>query len=293
MPHFIHLSDEDIYSIIAFLRSDDPWVQAQDVDDYDSKPSLLSKILLRTVFKPNEYPKEKKVAPDISDKVAYGKYLSDGMLDCYSCHSASFTTMDVVNTEKSEGYYGGGNETKDFSGRTIYTPNITMDEEHGIGKWTEQDFIRAVKYGFRPDNTYMRAPMSRLIELTDEEASAIWAYLQTVPKLKTARKKSEEINLAANATEGQKLYYKYGCQSCHGDAGTGQCDLRQAHQKYSSNADLKKWIEDPSQFVKDSKMPTWKDLIKEEEYGPLMEYVRQLGEKSMKEGKPMGMLEKK
>ena len=51
-----NLSDEDLRDIIAFLRSDDPLVQARDVDGRESKPSFLGKVLCQVTFKPFPYP---------------------------------------------------------------------------------------------------------------------------------------------------------------------------------------------------------------------------------------------
>ena len=56
-----------------------------------------------------------------------------------------------------------------------------MDPETGVGNWTEEDFIKSVKMGIRPDQISNRYPMMAFSLLTDDEVSAIWAYLQTVP----------------------------------------------------------------------------------------------------------------
>ena len=77
------MSNEDILSIIAFLRSDDSLVKAVNIDDHDSEYSLLAKFLGTFIIKPNEYPTHPINAPSITDKVAYGKYLALGVLDCY------------------------------------------------------------------------------------------------------------------------------------------------------------------------------------------------------------------
>jgi cytochrome c2 len=189
--------------------------------------------------------------------------------------------MDLQHPENSEGYLGGGNQLRDYNGRTVYSQNITPDKETGIGNWTEAQFIRAVRDGFRPDNTPIRYPMERYNEFTDDELAAVYAYLRTVPPLHNPNKVSEEIKLAdANASLGKKIYYKYACTSCHGETGVATCDLRPAASKYQSNDSLIAWIRDPSKYKPDTKMPTWNGVIKEEEYLPLAEYVRQLGERS-------------
>lgn len=83
MPKFPHISDEDLYSIIAFLRSDNPLVQPSDSNPPPIVPSFLTKFLANTAFGPLPYPDEPIVAPDPGDKVAYGKYLATAKFDCY------------------------------------------------------------------------------------------------------------------------------------------------------------------------------------------------------------------
>lgn len=66
---------------------------------------------------------------------------------------------------------------------TFYGPNITPDRRHGIGRWTDADFIRAMREGVGPDGqhyypvfpytSYTKVPVADLLD--------IWAYLATVP----------------------------------------------------------------------------------------------------------------
>jgi mono/diheme cytochrome c family protein len=181
MPKFPNLSDEDLYSIIAFLKSDHPLVQPSDHVIPELKPNLLAKMLSRTVFKPLPYPGEPILAPPLSDRVAYGKYLVTAKFDCYACHSADFKSNDVMEPELSKGYLGGGNILRDKEMNEIPSSNLTMDKETGLGSWTEEEFIKTLRFGMRPDNTPLRFPMVPAPMITDQEASAIWAYLQTIP----------------------------------------------------------------------------------------------------------------
>ena len=183
MPKFPHLSDEDLFSIIAFLRSDHPLVQPSENNPPDVNPSFLAKMLSRTAFKPLPYPEGPVNAPPVSDKVAYGKYLVDSKFDCFACHSASFKKIDVMTPENSKGYFGGGNTLLDKDLNEIYSSNLTMDKETGLGNWTEEDFIKTLRFGMRPDQTPVRYPMVPSPMITDEEASAIWNYLQSLPTI--------------------------------------------------------------------------------------------------------------
>lgn len=273
-----HLSDDDLESIVAFLRSDDPLVAPLAFDPPGvSRPSFLTKLLTHTVFRPLPYPAHRIEAPLVSDKVAYGRYLSSG-LGCYACHSADFKTIDELEPEKSAGFMGGGNPVTDQNGDVVPTSNITFDEETGIGRWSEADFTRALRTGVRPDGAILLYPMEPRPELTDEDCAALYAYLKTVPKLrhKVARTVREA---PANAGVGQAIYVKYGCISCHGATGVGLADLRQAAQHYPTDAAIEAWIKNPPAFKPGTKMPPWEGVIEEGEYPALIAYVRELGRK--------------
>lgn len=181
MSRFPHMSDDDIYSLVAFLRSDRPMVQASDKQWPPQQPNFLAKALVRTVFKPAPYPEKPVEAPPVSDRVAYGRYMADYVLECYMCHSASFQTNDIMNTHESEGYYGGGNSLYDRQRTLIPSANLTMHKEYGIGAWTKEQFGEAVRFGKRPDGRPLSEVMPKFTIMTDDEVDAIWAYLQTVP----------------------------------------------------------------------------------------------------------------
>jgi len=271
-----HLSDDDLESIVAFVRSDDPLVGASpDHPPGRTQPTFLTKFLAHTLFKPLPFPNQRISAPPASDKVAYGRYLSDA-LGCYSCHSRDFKTMNEREPEKSAGYMGGGNPLRDQTGAIVRSANITFDEETGIGKWSEADFTRAVREGVRPDKKVLVYPMEMMPELTEEDTAALYAYLKSVPKLKNAVARTEHL-VTADASEGKKLYNKYGCVSCHGETGAALADLRQAAQHYPNDKDLIAWIRNPGLIKPGVKMPTWEGIIPDKEYPVLVAYVKELG----------------
>ncbi|RYZ21358.1 MAG: cytochrome c [Chitinophagaceae bacterium] len=178
-------SDEDVYSIIAFLRSNHNWVKADNTRQPETKYSMLTKFLTNAgiLIKPEAYPKNPIPQPDTANAAAWGRYLVV-QLDCWMCHSKDFLKLDPDVPEKSLGYFGGGNLMKTPEGKDIYTRNLTMDEETGIGRWTEEEFIKAVRFGIVPSGPGLREPMPKFTTLTDREAQAIYAYLKTVPKIK-------------------------------------------------------------------------------------------------------------
>ena len=181
MPGAPHMSDEDLYSIIAFLHSNDPIVQPAAIPSHEITNSFLTKFLCFVAFKPLPYPTEKIVAPLQSDSAAYGRYVVQG-IGCYECHSADFQTLNVAHPDQSPGYMGGGNGLLTHEQKKILSANITMDPETGIGKWTRTQFMSAVRYGQSPHGA-LRYPMKPWVQLDSSEINCIWCYLQTVPKI--------------------------------------------------------------------------------------------------------------
>lgn len=184
MPKFPLTADEDLYSVIAWLRSDDP-VLAPDAHEYPpNKYNLFVKFLANVAFFPPPLPEQTVTVPDSSNQVALGRYVADALCSCYGCHSTDFTKQDDLHPEKSFGYYAGGNPMLNREGEEVHSANLTMDKETGLGNFTEQQFLEAVKYGKNPRGGPLQYPMFPHSALSDTEVKAVWAYLQTIPAIK-------------------------------------------------------------------------------------------------------------
>ncbi|MCC2545108.1 cytochrome c [Hymenobacter sp. BT175] len=185
MPSFVHMSDEDINSVVAFLRSDNALVQADASPSAAQEPSFLTKALTNTVMKPTPLPSQVVEAPAPTDAQAFGRYLVVGRYKCYDCHSKDFKTNNPMEPEKSEGYLAGGNTLLNRQQQEVKSRNLTMDGETGIGDWSEGQFVQAVRFGMSPHGA-LSYPMPKYSLMSEEEAKAIFAYLRTVPIIKNA-----------------------------------------------------------------------------------------------------------
>lgn len=65
----------------------------------------------------------------------------------------------------------------------FYGTNITPDTEHGIGTWTDQQIIDAIRRGVRPDGSVMSPvmPYPALSGISDMDVEALVAYLRSLP----------------------------------------------------------------------------------------------------------------
>lgn len=198
MPKLMRLSDEDMACVVSFLHSSEPEVQPDKTELPPSEHSFLTKFLSTVAFKPYPFPEQPIARPDTTNPVAWGKYLALDVLDCWTCHSGDFTKMDVVHPENSFRFLGGGNKMKNEHGDFIFTANITPDEATGIGSWTEEQFVRAVKYGLVDGRPALRSPMKPFSQLSDNEAKALFAYLRTVPPINNKVERNFETTASVN-----------------------------------------------------------------------------------------------
>lgn len=187
MPQFANMADTDVQAVVAWLRSADPVVQPDPTPSHPNEFNFLVKALTNTVIKPLPAPAAPILVPDTTDRVAYGRYVADGLIACYACHSADFKDQNALHPEKSKGYYGGGNPMLNLQRQTVLSANLTPDETTGLAAhYTEANFVRAVRFGQRYDGTPLRYPMMPHSGLSDSETKAIYAYLQTIPAIKNA-----------------------------------------------------------------------------------------------------------
>ncbi len=178
----LQMSDNDMASIIAFLRSDDKLLESTEASHPGPDYKLIGKTLFKLhVFKPLPYNGKPVLEPQATDKIAYGRYLTTGRYECYRCHSKSFETNDLVNPEKSEGYLSGGNPIENEEFKPVVSANITSHKINGIGAWTYEQFAQTIKSGMRPNGKTLSSVMPRFASMSDEETQAIWTYLQSVP----------------------------------------------------------------------------------------------------------------
>src|SRR6266446_1350081 len=107
------------------------------------------------------------------ENVARGEYLVRAG-GCVSCHTAAGGPK-----------LAGGRALATPFG-TFYSPNITPDPETGIGRFTDAQFLRALREGVRPDgaNYFPVFPYPSFTGITDSDASAIKAYLFSLPAVR-------------------------------------------------------------------------------------------------------------
>jgi len=112
-----------------------------------------------------------------SSNVQAGEYLITLSRGC-GCH---------MNKELG-GFAGGAFAFKPGEGNSVYPANITPDKETGIGDWTPEQIVTAIRTGARPDGTQLVPimPYHAFSHLSDEDALNIAAYLLAQPPVSNA-----------------------------------------------------------------------------------------------------------
>ena len=107
------------------------------------------------------------------DIVKRGEYLAKAA-DCMVCHTAPGGED-----------YAGGLAFPAPSG-SLYSTNITADKDTGIGNYSDQDFLDAVRRGIRKDGArlYPAMPYTSYTLMTDADVLAVKAYLFSLPAVR-------------------------------------------------------------------------------------------------------------
>ncbi|HYH23615.1 MAG TPA: c-type cytochrome [Azospirillum sp.] len=116
-----------------------------------------------------------------------GRYLMNSVVACGNCHTPQTPAGPVPGKELA-----GGTPFQDAA-FTAYAANITPDPETGIGRWTDEQIIAAIREGRRPDGSLIGPPMPVQFyrDMSDSDVKALVAYMRTVPPVKNAVPKSE------------------------------------------------------------------------------------------------------
>jgi mono/diheme cytochrome c family protein len=110
---------------------------------------------------------------------ARGEYIFHAA-GCQSCHT----------DEKNKGALLSGGPALKTPFGTFYGPNITPDPVHGIGTWSDEDLIRALRQGVAPDGThyYPALPYTSYSKMSDGDIRDLRAYIFTLPPSATPNK---------------------------------------------------------------------------------------------------------
>jgi mono/diheme cytochrome c family protein len=175
MPYksFREMSDEDVYSLVAYLNTLPPVKHRVERSQVDFPVSVL--------MKSAPQPAGRVPEPDHADRLAHGKYLVK-LAGCAGCH-----TQSEKGAPKPGMTFAGG-ERFLFPGAVVVSANITPDLQSGIGRWSEKDFLdRFQQYREYAENgsplsgpeNFTVMPWLEFCKLPADDLGAIYAFLRT------------------------------------------------------------------------------------------------------------------
>jgi mono/diheme cytochrome c family protein len=168
------ISDMDVSAIVAYLRTVPPVHNVVPPGQY-------------TIPLPESYgpPVTSVPEPSRADPIAYGAYLAGPIAHCIGCH----TPVGADGRRDMTRLFAGGRLLPRVGGRllsgmqdTIYSANLTMDKETGLGTWSDAQIIQAM-YGVRPDGRVLQPPMPWPYfagKIAAEDLQALLAYLRSL-----------------------------------------------------------------------------------------------------------------
>ena len=250
-PSYHGMADADISALFAYF---------QTVPPVEESPKKITKLpfplnirTLMLAWNMINVPSTENRA-GLTQTQQRGEYLVNNLEHCGTCHTPRNLTQ-------------GLDKKKYLSGAPLgkwYAPNITPDNDSGIGRWSEQDIVTYLRTGLLGKRAYAGGPMAEAVAhstryLSDEDLSAMAAYLKVVPIIKTddymipvdtsrlpssvsssitynlieqkdylAQEKSTTNAGSNNDQKSPKALYLSACGSCHGVDGYAQPDARYA-----------------------------------------------------------------
>lgn len=168
---FYYLSDADLGSIIAYVKSVPPVDKVVRDPGLTPFGALLYAMgafgnLLYAETIPHDAPRPPSPEPGMT--LEYGEYLVNAH-GCRSCHGEELSGMQPAEP-----------------GAPL-APNLTPGGE--LVGWTEADFMTTLRTGVTPSGHELSdsMPWKGLSKLTDDELKTIWMYLQSLPALETTQ----------------------------------------------------------------------------------------------------------
>jgi mono/diheme cytochrome c family protein len=100
--------------------------------------------------------------------------------DCGSCHTPGGLTPEPDFSRPLAGNFIGF-EIPELG--IFYPPNLTPDLENGLGAWSDEEIIAAIRSGVRPDGRELAPimPWRNYATYTDEDVADLVAYLRSLP----------------------------------------------------------------------------------------------------------------
>ena len=140
-------------------------------------------------------------------QIARGKYLVT-IAGCSDCH----TPGALIGAADMKRYLGGSDVGFSIPGQGVFVgQNLTPDKETGLGAWTNDQIVTAIRQGKTPDGRELSPvmPYPAFSHLSDDDAQAIAAFLKSLPPVDNkvvSYKSSDKVPIAVSAVLPPDVY---------------------------------------------------------------------------------------
>lgn len=190
--HFRKMSDEDLASVIVFIRTVPPVRHPLP----QTNIVFPVKYLIRSAPQPVTEPISNDTATS-SDPVKRGAYLLN-LADCSACHTPQVRGQGVPGM-----YLAGGFPLTGPWG-SVFSANITPDAS-GISYYDESLFVQVLRTGYvRARELKPIMPYGEYKNMSDDDLKAIFAYLRTVAPVQ------HRVDNAENVSQCKLCQQKHG-----------------------------------------------------------------------------------
>lgn len=184
----------------------------------------------------------RKSANATEGQLERGAYLVNSIVACGNCHTPKGSDGHALSDQELSGRL-----MADLPGIHAVAPNITPDDDTGIGKWTDAQIVNAIRNGKRPDGTVIGPAMPIVFyrNMSDSDVLAIVAYLRSVKAVNHAVEKSiyknplpesygPTVDHVASAPMSDQVAYGANlasighCMACHTPMVNGKLDMTRA-----------------------------------------------------------------
>lgn len=226
------LSDADLLAMKAYLDSLPPVRRAVPEHELWFPLSIRRSVgVWKLLNMPNP--------PDSIDEGNLGKTLLEGLAHCGACHTPSLLFVYYSTSEPMAG---------DKTAIGAFAASNITSHAQGIGAWSDEDIVRVLAIGVRPDGTPVRGAMSEYVadsssRLSDHQRRAIVRYLRTLAPIDEHIARTNipaggdvfqehslilSVTPSPNLTAGQRVAFSHGadaCAQCHASAPSANAPL--------------------------------------------------------------------
>ena len=268
------LSDEDALALVAYLRSLPPARNEVPANQF----SFAAKALIALgIVKPQPAITAPVVAPPRGATAEYGEYLATHASMCAGCHTPRSPNTGVYDLTQplAGGIFALGLPEEGYSATGS---NLTPDVATGIGDWSEEQFMTAMRTGLRPDGTVILTvmPWPSYNRWNEDDLRAVWLYLRSLEPIIHQIPPSKLTGAAATGTGaalGEALFDVY-CIVCHGENGAGGAFTTIALKEAASGMDDATLSGFISEGLPGTSMPGFGKTLTDEQIADLVAFIR-------------------